>query len=98
MNTFADEVKGKKVLVFGLGKQGGGTGDRDWLIAHGAVVKVADRDLTLAPGGEQAADIDWADLIIKNPGVPDDHPLLVHAKGLGKSVLTSIAVFVNIRR
>ena len=31
--------KGKKVLVFGLGRQGGGAGDADWLMKQGAIVK-----------------------------------------------------------
>lgn len=95
MNDFARQIKGKRVLVFGLGRQGGGQGDADWLAQHGATVKVSDQDRTLVPAGQQREDIDWAEIIIKNPGVADAHPDLLYANSLGKPVLTSIAVFVK---
>lgn len=95
MNNFIAQIKNKKVLVFGLGRQGGGAGDAAWLAAHGATVQVSDSNLALCPEGQTVAQIDWADLIIKNPGVPDDHPLLIVARSQGKPVLTSIAIFVQ---
>jgi UDP-N-acetylmuramoylalanine--D-glutamate ligase len=95
MSKFEDVIKGKKVLVFGLGRQGGGTGDRDWLQNKGAIVRVSDKDLTLVPEGQTREQIEWADLIIKNPGVSDEHELIVYAKSQEKQVLTSIAVFVK---
>lgn len=95
MNKFIDEIKGKKVLVFGLGKQGGGQGDADWLTKHKAIVKVSDQDRSLSPDGQTREQIDWAQLIIKNPGVSDDHELLLYAKTLNIPVLTSAAVFVK---
>lgn len=95
MNDFSDQVVGKKVLVFGLGRQGGGEGDLLWLKKHGATVKISDSDLTLCPGGQTKDQIDWAEIIIKNPAVPDDHQLLLYASSLGKAIFTSIALFVK---
>ncbi len=93
MNPFLEEIKGKKVLVFGLGRQGGGTGDRDWLIRHGATVRISDKDLAQCPEGQTKEQIDWSEIIIKNPGVSDDHELIVYAKSRNIPVYTSIAVF-----
>ncbi len=95
MEKFEDLVQGKNVLVFGLGRQGGGKGDADWLKMHGATVRVSDSDTTLVPEGQTKEQIDWAELIIKNPGVGDEHELIVYAHELGKPVLTSIAIFVK---
>ena len=95
MNEFVDALVGKKVLVFGVGRQGGGAGDAQFLQNHGAIVRLSDRDTTLCPEGQTEKQIDWAELIIKNPGVPDDSSLLARARSQGKSVLTSIAVFVK---
>lgn len=95
MNAFVDEIKAKKVLVFGLGRQGGGTGDALWLEKHGAIVRLSDKDTTLVSDGQTQEQIDWAQIIIKNPGVPDDHDLIKYAKSLGKPIYTSIALFVK---
>lgn len=95
MNEFVDSLVGEKVLVFGLGRQGGGAGDAQFLTDHGAQVRLSDRDLSLCSEGQTEEQIDWADLIIKNPGVPDDHPLLQRASQAGKSVYTSIALYVK---
>lgn len=95
MNLFASQIRGKKVLVFGLGRQGGGVGDAAWLAAHGAIVRTSDKDLSLVPEGQTREQIDWADIIIKNPGVPDNHELLVYAKSKNLPILTSIAIFVK---
>lgn len=108
--TFVDDVKNKKVLIFGLGLQGGGLGDVQWLAAHEAQVRVTDQKtapelsstisqlpqgVELSLGGHSEIDIEWADIIIKNPGVPDNHPLLKIAQHKGIPVLTSIAVLVR---
>lgn len=95
MNKFESEIQAKKVLVFGLGRQGGGAGDREWLENHGAIVRVSDKDLTLCPEGQTKEQIDWAEIIIKNPAVRDDHELMIYAKLLNKPVYTSIAIFVK---
>lgn len=95
MNTFAESVRGKKVLVFGLGRQGGGSGDAEWLKRQNAIVRISDKDLELCPEGQTKDQIDWAEIIIKNPAVPDDHELILYAKELGKPVFTSVALFVK---
>lgn len=88
-------IQGKKVLVFGLGVQGGGMGDAKWLGEHGAIVKTSDSDLNIVPEGQTKEQIDWAEIIIKNPGVADDHELIKYAQAQGIPVFTSIAVFVK---
>lgn len=95
MNPFEAEIKGKKVLIFGLGRQGGGAGDAKWLDDHGAIVRLSDQDLTLVKEGQTKEQIDWADIVIKNPGVPDNNVLIAYAKQSGKPVYTSIALFVK---
>jgi len=95
MTSFADVISGRKVLVFGLGRQGGGTGDASWLREHGAVVRVSDKDLELCPEGQTEEQIDWAEIVIKNPAVPDDHVLITRAKSRGLQVYTSVAVYVK---
>jgi UDP-N-acetylmuramoylalanine--D-glutamate ligase len=95
MNSFEEMIAGKNVLVFGLGRQGGGSGDAAWLQKHGASVKVSDSDLTLVPEGQTREQVDWADVIIKNPGVRDNHEFIVYAQSLNKPVFTSIAAFVK---
>lgn len=87
--------KDKKVLVFGLGRQGGGTGDAKWLKQQGAIVRISDKDLSLCPEGQTRGQIDWAEIIIKNPGVSDDHKLILYAKSKGIPIFTSIALFVK---
>jgi len=99
-----DFLKGKKILVFGLGVQGGGVGDALWLQKHNYDLRGTDQNnhsipelnsIPLTLGRHEPADIDWADLIIKNPGVPDDHPLIEYARKSGKAVYSSIALFVK---
>lgn len=113
MNNFAKQIKEKKVLIFGLGLQGGGFGDALWLHSHGAIVKVTDQkdeslltnslaklpsEITLTLGQHLDTDIEWADLIIKNPGVAFDQPQILLASKLGKPIVTSIALVVQAAR
>lgn len=95
MLQFADRIVGKRVLVFGVGRQGGGRGDAQWLGEHGAIVRLSDANTSLVAEGQTQAQIDWADIIIKNPGVADDHPLLRYAHSLHKPVETSLALVVR---
>ncbi len=108
--TITDYLSHKNILVFGLGRQGGGLGDANYLARHHYPVRATDLltldALGLAPtdldpqvelslGGHTLADIQWADLILKNPAVPDDHPLIIAAQKQGKVVTTAIALFVK---
>ncbi|MCE7897962.1 MAG: UDP-N-acetylmuramoyl-L-alanine--D-glutamate ligase [bacterium] len=108
--TIQEYLTGKKILVFGIGRQGGGLGDANYLASNGYQVRATDilsKDelghdksayapgLELSLGGHLKSDIDWCDLIIKNPAVPDDHPLIQRAKSKGAEVYTSISLFVK---
>lgn len=95
MSDFIKQIQGKKVLVFGLGRQGGGQGDLAWLETHGATTRISDKDLSLCSEGQTKEQIEWADLIIKNPAVSDQHELIEYAKSLAIPVYTSIAIFVK---
>ena len=80
--------RNKKVLVFGLGLNQGGTGSAKFFVKQGAIVKITDlkskevlqssldqlKDypkITYSLGKHEYKDIDWADLIIKNPWSPN---------------------------
>lgn len=108
--TIQEYLKGKKILVFGIGRQGGGLGDANYLANNGYQVRATDilneaelghapseyaKGLELSLGGHRESDIDWCDLVIKNPAVPDDHPLIARAKSKGIDVSTSISLFVK---
>lgn len=110
MNQLASQFHKQKVLVFGLGLQGGGLGDVRWLHEHGALVRITDKkkevELTaslkelptgieLSLGEHRDEDIDWADVVIKNPGVADTETHILRAKEEGKPVYTSIALVVQ---
>lgn len=107
--AFKDEIKGKNVLIFGLGLQGGAIGDVRYCVKHGARVKVTDSKtakqlastiIGLAEGVETVfgehrdQDIEWSDIIIQNPGVPDDNQYILKAKTMGKKVYNRTALFV----
>ncbi len=103
---FQQEVKGKRVLVFGLGIQGGGVAAANTLVQAGAVMRATDQQpakqlgeaLTQLDhsiegtyGEHRKSDIDWADIVLKNPAVPFTHPLIKQAQAAGKLVLTETA-------
>lgn len=103
---FQTSVQGKRVLIFGLGIQGGGVAAANTLVRAGAQVRATDLKTTgelaeslaqLDPqisgsyGGHKPEDIDWADIILKNPGVPFSHPLVKRAAAQGKLVVTETA-------
>lgn len=107
--TIHSLLNNQNILLFGLGRQGGGAGDLAYLTRHGYRVRVSDQqtakelgiDESTLPknaeyhlGQQTQADIDWADLIILNPGVSDSHPLILSAREAGKLCVTSIALFV----
>jgi len=82
----APSLRGKDVLVLGLGHFGGGLGAARWLLAQGARVTVTDkagRELLELPaaelekagarvvlGGHAGVDFGRADLLVVNPAVP----------------------------
>ncbi len=104
-----DHVKGKHVLVIGLGLHGGGVASIRWLVRHGARVTVTDkknrsglatslRQLSELPvtyilGRHRSSDVRQADLVIANPGVPRESPLIQTALRLRIPVESDAAIF-----
>lgn len=88
----ANRYAGMKVLIMGLGLNGGGVASARWLAGQGADITVTDlREAErLGPslekldglpiryvlGRHDAADFERADMVIKNPGVKPDSPFL----------------------
>lgn len=103
------ELRGKRVLVMGLGVHGGGLGVARFLVGQGADVAVTDlrgADL-LKPsldalaglpiryvlGEHRDEDFRAADLVIQNPGVPRDSRYLQIARAAGAAVETEMTLF-----
>ena len=105
------EVRGKRVLVMGLGRFGGGVAVTRWLAEQGASVVVTDKqsdhelaesvaqldglDVTLKLGGHDAADFAAADLIVASPAVPPDDEFISGAMSRGTPVTTEIGLLVE---
>ena len=98
------DVKGKRVLVVGLGKSG--VASALFLKARGARVTVSDarseqqlhqeiptlldRGIAIETGGHGERTFHGQDLIVVSPGVPVDAPPLVQARALGETVIGEI--------
>jgi len=92
----ATDPAGKRVTVVGLGRFGGGGGVTRWLCEQGANVTVSDLagpeqladairqldglDVTLHLGSHEERDFLEADLLVVNPAVPPELPLLRAAR------------------
>ncbi|MCZ6632891.1 MAG: UDP-N-acetylmuramoyl-L-alanine--D-glutamate ligase [bacterium] len=104
-------LKGKRVVVMGLGVFGGGVGAVRFLCREGARVTVTDLrpasdlraslekldgcSITLKLGGHDTADFQSADLIVANPGVPRSSAFLKLAEAAGIPISTEICLFVE---
>jgi UDP-N-acetylmuramoylalanine--D-glutamate ligase len=104
-------LRGKKVLVVGLGRRGGGVGVARWAAGQGAEVVVTDLGgaeelaepvaaldglpIEFVLGGHDGVDLGWADLVIRNPAVPAKSPLLVRARDLGKPIAMEMGLFLE---
>ncbi|MBI3537648.1 MAG: UDP-N-acetylmuramoyl-L-alanine--D-glutamate ligase, partial [Chloroflexi bacterium] len=105
------QLQGARVLVWGLGVHGGGIGVAKWLVKQGARVTVTDLknaaqlESALAPlrdlpiefilGAHREKDFLNADLIVRNPAVPRDAPLLQLARARGIPVEMELGLFVQ---
>lgn len=118
MSTFyqkrlQERVQGKKILVFGLGLQGGGSRVANILFEQGAHVRVNDKktqdelkeslaqlhpDIEVHVGEQTSEDTDWADIIIKNPGVPFTHPEILRALEKNTPVITETTLALQLAR
>ena len=107
----AGELAGVKVTVIGLGRFGGGVGVTRWLCGQGATVTVTDQagrnelaesiqaldgmDVAFHLGGHDRADFLAAELLIVNPAVPREMPLLAEAAAAGVPRTTEINLFLQ---
>lgn len=104
-----NKLGGKRVLLLGLGSRQGGVGVARYLVEQGAEVRVTDlrsaeqladslddlRELTLSftLGKHEESDIDWADVIVRNPAVPAESPWLALARERGKRIEMEMTLF-----
>lgn len=102
-------LQGKRVLVMGLGLQGSGMAAARYAAQQGAIVRVTDMKSpeVLAPGVQALAglpiefvlgthrdeDFLWAEMVIRNPGVPLSSPYLQLARKHGARIEMEISLF-----
>jgi UDP-N-acetylmuramoylalanine--D-glutamate ligase len=105
------ELAGQRVLVMGLGSFGGGMGAARFLAQQGARVTVtdqrpasqltaslaalADLPLEFVLGEHREADFEASDVVVVNPAVAPDHPLLAHARRHGARITSEIELFLE---
>ncbi len=107
------DLKGKQVLVMGLGLHGGGAGAVEFLARRGAQVTVTDlrtrkelapslaalaayRGVRYVLGRHREADFRATDMVLKNPGVRRDHPLLIGAARRGIPIVSDVGIFFRL--
>ena len=104
-----ESLAGKRVTVMGLGRFGGGVGVTRWLCSQGAIVTVSDLanedQLTksikqldgcnpvLHLGGHLEEDILGTELLVINPAIPNNVPILLKAGDVPKT--TAINMFLD---
>ncbi|MEX1026195.1 MAG: UDP-N-acetylmuramoyl-L-alanine--D-glutamate ligase [Planctomycetota bacterium] len=105
------EWSGRRVLVAGLGRFGGGAGAVRFLAAAGARVTVTDRadEHALADSLAQLADVEFervlgrhreadfraAEVVVANPALAPGDPLLVAARAAGARVTSEIELYLE---
>lgn len=103
------DLRSKRVLIMGLGLQGSGMAAARYASQQGAIVRVTDMQSpdVLAPsvqaldglpiefilGEHREEDFIWADIVIRNPGVPRSSPYLLLAQEHGARIEMEIALF-----
>ena len=103
-------LKGRRVLVMGLGRLGGGVPATRFLVEQGAEVTVTDlasaEDLRESLesleglaircrlGGHDESDFADTDLVVANPGIPVASPFLAVARESGAVVTTEMGLFL----
>ncbi len=106
-----ESLKGKKVLVMGLGLHGGGIATTKWLVAQGAKVTATDmRDkkvlassvaaleglpVRFVLGKHNEKDFETHDIIVANPAVPRESLFLAIAKKAGKRIVNDVTLFFD---
>jgi UDP-N-acetylmuramoylalanine--D-glutamate ligase len=105
------DLKGKRVLVMGLGRFGGGVGVTQWLAKQGAKVTVTDMapaekladslkqidglDVTLRLGEHRDDDFRTHELVVASPAVPFESPYLKVAAEAGVPITSEICLFAE---
>jgi UDP-N-acetylmuramoylalanine--D-glutamate ligase len=103
-------IRGKRALLIGLGQHEGGTGVVRYLARAGADVTVTDRrdaaalDAAIRSldglavryllGGHEGVAVRDYDLVVRNPAVPSDAPLLRAARAAGIPVEMEMTLFL----
>jgi UDP-N-acetylmuramoylalanine--D-glutamate ligase len=103
------KLQGKRVLVMGLGLQGSGMASARYAAQQGAQVRVTDMKSpeVLAPsvqalaglpiefilGEHREEDFLWAEIVLRNPGVPWSSPYLRLAQQHGAQIEMEIGLF-----
>jgi UDP-N-acetylmuramoylalanine--D-glutamate ligase len=106
-----NDWQGKRVVVMGLGRFGGGVGVTRWLAAAGAKVLVTDQapaeklseslaelascSIELRLGGHDERDFRSADVVVVNPAVPPASPFLQTAQRAGVPITTEMNLFLE---
>jgi len=105
------DVRGKTVTVFGLGRFGGGIAVAKWLVEQGATVRVTDSaprekleesvkqlehlPITFRLGSHAIEDFTNVDLVVASPAIPPSNEYLKAAREKGVPVTTEIRLFVE---
>lgn len=106
------DFKDKRITVMGVGLHGGGVGVIKFLAAQGAQILATDlkrkedlrdslemlKDLPIEfiLGEHRLEDFTDTDMVIKNPGVPEDSKFLKAAKDKGVTIESDIGIFFEL--
>lgn len=107
----SESLAGRKVLILGLGVIGGGVAVARYFAEQGAELRItdlrsaellapalsalSDLDAEFVLGSHRAEDVEWADVVLRNPGVPPSSPYLSLARDLGKPVWMELGYFAE---
>ncbi len=105
-----DNLKGRRVTLVGLGQFGVGEGAADFLASHEADLTVTDLkpmeelsavverlghdNITYHLGSHSMSDVENADLVVANPAVPRDAPILKSAEQAGVPITSPMNMFL----
>ncbi|MER3581450.1 MAG: UDP-N-acetylmuramoyl-L-alanine--D-glutamate ligase [Patescibacteria group bacterium] len=103
------DFKNKKILIFGLGRLGGGISSTKWFYQNGAKLRITDlktkKELQdsieklknikakYILGKHRKEDFDWADIIVVNPAISYKNDFVKYAKEKGKEVVNDCYLF-----
>ena len=104
-------LRGRRVVVMGLGIQGGGLGVAEFLREHGAdlvvtdlrppaaleasVARLGDQGVRYVLGRHELADFEQAEIVVRNPAVPLDSPQLAAARAAGAAIEMEMTLFLR---